>query len=450
MYPLGYTSIESKGFNMMISAYDINGQEDIPGVVSAIRSSAPAPPGLLESVERVVKAVRDGGDPALLEMTARFDGVKLDPGRLEVTEDARLAAWAALENGARNALEKSAHRISEFARLSLAVDWQAEIAPGVVVGQSWRPLETVGIYVPGGRFPYPSTVLMTGILAREAGAGRIIFCIPPGRDGSDHAVALAATTLVEGCRVFRAGGAQAIAAMAYGTESIPRCRMIAGPGNVYVTAAKRLVSRDVKVDLEAGPSEVAVLGDSSCDASFAVADLTAQLEHDPLAVAVLVSESGDLLEEARALAGGTSGAAGESALPEGTANLVSSVSRELSVEFLNELAPEHLELMVTDPDGVAERITSAGCVFLGPWSAVALGDYVAGPSHVLPTGGTAARLSGLRADDFRRAMNTVAYTMEGFAADSGAARLMAGLEGLRRHEVSLEVRERKAGGGRSA
>lgn len=444
-----YTSVVERLF-LMISTYDINTQEDIPRVVDAIRGASAVPRGALEKVRAVLAGVREGGDEALLEMTLRFDGVRLEMDRLEVPAEARRAAWEALPEGARIALRTAAGRITEFARRGLSRDWQAEPSPGVVVGQVSRPLDPVGIYVPGGRFPYPSTVLMTGIPAREAGARGINFCMPPGDQGADRGAALAATTLVGDCRVFRVGGAQAIAAMAYGTKTIPACRMIAGPGNVYVTAAKRMVSDMVKVDLEAGPSEVAILADGSCDLGFAAADMAAQLEHDPRAVAVLVSESPALLEEARrAVAEAVDGAGGGPSL-EGTATLVSCASRELSIGFLNALAPEHLELMVSEPAAVLDRVTSAGCVFIGQWSAVALGDYLAGPSHVLPTGGTAARLSGLRADDFRRALNTVEYTREGFSGDCALARRLAGLEGLTRHEASLEVRRRRTGGGTGA
>lgn len=442
---MSYTSVVERLF-LMISTYDICRQEDIPGVVAAVRSAAAAPPDVLASVERIVETVKEGGDEALLEMTLRFDGVNLDPGHLEVADGDRRAAWNALPGDTRNAMRTAAERIAWYARRGLAPDWRAEVAPGVVIGQCSRPLDPVGIYVPGGRFEYPSTVLMTGVLAREAGARRIIFCMPPGDPSSEPAVALAATTLVGDCRVFRVGGAQAIAAMAYGTETIPACGMIAGPGNVYVATAKRLVSDMVKVDLEAGPSEVAILADETCDVSFAAADMAAQLEHDPHALAVIVSESRGLLEKAGSE---VSAAVAEfSGDPPGrsAAVLVWSASREVSVEFLNALAPEHLELMVSGPEDVLPLVTSAGCVFLGNWSAVALGDYVAGPSHVLPTGGSASRLSGLRADDFRKTLNTVAYTEKGFVSDAKSAMLLAGLEGLSKHKASLEIRDRRAGG----
>jgi len=248
--------------------------------------------------------------------------------------------------------------------------------------------------------------------------------------------------LVGDCRVFRAGGAQAVAAMAYGTGTIPRCSMIAGPGNVYVATAKRLLSGIVSIDLDAGPSELAAYVGASVDVSFPSADLLAQLEHDPLAVAVMVSESPDVLQAAHGvitgLAEGISGKEGS----RGAVGLVRCASRELAVSFLNELAPEHLELMVEGASSLLPEISSAGCVFIGPYSPAVMGDYMAGPSHVLPTGGTAARLSGLTVEDFRRTMNVVSYTREGFKADAGEARLLAALEGLRNHALSVDIRDR--------
>jgi histidinol dehydrogenase len=236
------------------------------------------------------------------------------------------------------------------------------------------------------------------------------------------------------CRVFKVGGAQAIAAMAYGTESVPRCDMIAGPGNVYVATAKRLVRDRVTVDLEAGPSEVVIYADACAVPAYAAADLLAQLEHDPLALAVVVSEDMAVLESVRDALGR------QDAAPDGDVNMVLSSERALSIALVNAIAPEHLELMVEDAATMLPEVRSAGCVFLGPYSAVAMGDYIAGPSHVLPTGGTASRLSGLRAADFIRTMNVVSYTREGLEGDAAVARALASLEGLSSHARSVEIR----------
>ncbi len=427
---------------MMISTFDVSRQEDIAPAVARIRSTEAAGAGVEDEVRRVIDSVRENGDAALVELTKRFDGVNLEPGRLELPSTETRAALDALDGPTREALGKAAERIASFAREGLSSDWKREVAPGLTVGQVHRPLDTAGIYVPGGRFPYPSTVLMTGILAREAGVGEIVFCVPPSDGGSPNATTLAAAALVGGCRVFRVGGAQAVAAMAYGTGSVPRCRIIAGPGNIYVATAKRMLSDVVSTDLEAGPSEVAVYVDGSVDLSFPAADMLAQLEHDPLSLAVMVCEQPDVLDAAAGVISGLLEGLDEGTATAGDVALVRCGTRELSLGFLNELAPEHLELMVESAVELLPGVTSAGCVFLGPMSAVALGDYVSGPSHVLPTGGTAARLSGLRCDDFRRTMNVISYTEEGFEADAPEARLLAGLEGLRFHALSLDIRNR--------
>jgi histidinol dehydrogenase len=411
---------------------------------SAVKAAASVRAGLREASEAVetardiVARVRSEGDDALLELTLELDGAQLQAGGLEVGVAEREAALRSLAGETRDALDAAAASIKEFAERSLPQAWSFEPRPGVTVGQVRRPLQTAGIYVPGGRFAYPSTVLMAGIPARVAGVKQVVFCVPPSKDGSVEPTTLAATALVGECRVFKVGGAQAVAAMAYGTATVPRCQMIAGPGNRYVAAAKKLVSGDVTVDLDAGPSEVVVYGDGSSDARSATADLLAQLEHDPAAMAALVTESAGLMgsvEEELESSGKEM---------EGTVVLALSASREASMAFINEVAPEHLELLLEDAANVLPGVEAAGCVFLGPLSAVAMGDYVAGPSHVLPTGGTAKRLSGLKAEDFTRVMNVIAYTREGFEADAPAAVLLAELEGLGLHASSIRSRREGA------
>jgi histidinol dehydrogenase len=427
---------------MMITTFEVSKQEDISEVLGSLRGATAIPAGVVAAVQGIIDSVRERGDAALLELTEKFDGALPEAGRLEVTDAERREALASLDRPTREALAKAESRISQFARMSLAPEWEAELDTGLKVGQLQRPIPSAGIYVPGGRFAYPSTVLMTGVLAREAGVGEVAFCIPPAGNGSVHPSTLAATGLVGKCRVFRVGGAQAIAAMALGTETVPAVRMIAGPGNVYVTAAKRLLASVVSIDLEAGPSEVAVYADASADLSFAAADLLAQLEHDPVSLAVLVSESPEILETAAGVLAGISSEGGITDESEGSVNLVRCGSRRLAIDFLNALAPEHLELMIERTDQVVPAITSAGCLFVGPYSAVALGDYVAGPSHVLPTGGTAASRSGLSAQSFRKTMNTIRYSRQAFDADAEEAALLARLEGLERHALSVDIRRR--------
>jgi len=425
---------------MMITAFEITRQEDIEPALLKMRRTQVMPSETARVVKDIIDAVAAGGDRALVEMTERFDGVRLSGSQLEVPEDEIGRVFKALPDEVKDALKKAEKRITRFAAESLSEDWELETAPGVLVGQLQRTIDPVGIYVPGGRFAYPSTVLMTGVPAREAGVKEIIFCIPPEKGGQSNNAAVAATKLVGDCRVFRVGGAQAVAAMAIGTETIPKCQMVAGPGNIYVTTAKRLLSDVVSIDLEAGPSEIAIYVDGSVDMSYASTDVLAQLEHDPLSVAVMVSESRETLESARGVLSGLAQGIETDATSESTVNLVLCSSRELSINLLNGLAPEHLELLVDEARNVLPDISSAGCVFVGPYSPVVLGDYLAGPSHVLPTGGSAKRLSGLSLQNFRRTMNVISYTQEGFLSDSDDARALARLEGLQMHALSVDER----------
>lgn len=433
----------------MINTFEITRQGDMEAALKKIRKASAVCKEIEDDVLAIITDVYERRDDAVLEWTREYDGVLMEVEDLEVPRREVEAAWEALDEETREALRSAEGRIAAFARRSgLPADWEEEVSPGVTVGEVNRLLDPVGIYVPGGRFPYPSTVLMTGVPAREAGVKEILFSVPPDREGMSNNVTLAATLLVGNCRVFRMGGAQAIAAMALGTGTVPECRMVAGPGNVYVTCAKRLFSgygyakANVKTDLEAGPSEIAVYVDGSADVSFAVTDVLAQLEHDPQAMAVMVSESADVLQSASGVLEGLSEGLDAGPGEEGTVNLVRCDSAQLAVSFLNRLAPEHLELMVEGASGLVGEITAAGCVFVGPYSAVALGDYLAGPSHVLPTGGSAARLSGLSPRDFMRTMNVVSYTGEGFKGDAEVAGRLARLEGLEKHALSLDIRLR--------
>lgn len=421
---------------MMINTHKFTTKDDMRARADSLRRSLRPLEDVEKDVAALISDVRARGDEALVELTERFDSVRLEPDSLEIPREKLEESLASLADAEREALEIAAERISSFASKSIAPDWTSEPAPGITVGQVTRPIEPVGLYVPGGRFAYPSSVLMTGIPARAAGVTDIVFCTPPGEGGYPSPLVMAACAVVGSCRVFRIGGAQAIAAMAWGTQTVPRCRMIAGPGNAYVAAAKRLVSADVTVDLDAGPSEVAILVDDATDPAFAAADMLAQAEHDPSSLAVLVTESPEALAAVRASL--------EDAGPiDGECHLVRCASREQSLELLSALAPEHLELMVEDAANLLPSIKSAGAVFLGQNSAVALGDYIAGPSHVLPTGGTASRLSGLSAADFLRRMNVISYTAEGLEKDVGTAWILATMEGLDNHALSVILRTGK-------
>lgn len=424
-----------------MSAYHIiKRREEIEDTVRRIRGNLRLPPESLDVARGIIERVSERGDHAVVEFVKKYDGADLTAEELEVTTDERREAWETLEEKIKHVLMEAAWRIREFASRTLLEDWYVEVRPGVKVGQIYRAVETAGIYVPGGRHPYPSTVLMTGIPASAAKVKDIIFCIPPDKSGHVNQVSLAATSLVERSRVFKIGGAHAIAAMALGTETVPRCEFIGGPGNIYVTAAKRLLSNEASVDLEAGPSEVAILIDGSCDISFAAADALAQLEHDPMAVAVVVSESEPVLKAFQGIISGMSEGTGYTG--GDAVHYVECPSRDISVEFLNVFAPEHLQLMVEDPNSLIGKINSAGCLFSGPYSPAVMGDYIAGPSHVLPTGGTARRLSGLSAQSFRRAMNVISYERSAFEEEAAIARVLSEVEGFKWHGMSIDIRLR--------
>lgn len=425
----------------MIPTYEVFEKHEIGEVLRRLRRGFGIPEKVLESARRIVDSVRRSGDRALVEMTSEYDGVRLKEEELEIPRELVERSWRGLEDEVKSALMKAEKRIADFARRGLPGGWKEEVEQGLTLGQLYRPLDPVGIYIPGGRHPYPSTVLMTGIPARIAGVRDIIFCVPPDREGSVNDVTLAAASLVGNCRVFRVGGAQAIAAMATGTQTIPPCRMVAGPGNLYVAAAKRIVSGVVKIDLEAGPSEIAVYADESVETEYVAADMLAQLEHDPNSMAVLVSESSSVIDK-------TVGALGDSIRRAGfdegecNASAVFCKSRDLSIALINMLAPEHLEIVTSDSENVLESVDSAGSVFLGQYSPVVMGDYLAGPSHVLPTCGTALLRGGLSSADFVRTMNVISYSREAFLRDSYDAKLIADTEKMEKHADSVEIRRR--------
>lgn len=426
---------------MKVQRFQISSESGIQEILDRARPDPVFSASVEEVVERIIEDVSTRGDAALLDYSKSIDGVELSASMIEVRAADRLEAWRSLDDSTRTILKRAESRIADFAKKSLPSDWHLEHEQGMVLGQTTRPLAAAGIYVPGGRFPYPSTVLMAGIPAREAGVPNIIICAPPTDNGEINRITLAATTLLPGCRVFRIGGAQAVAAMALGTETVPACNLVAGPGNIYVATAKRILSDVVSIDVEAGPSEIAVYVDEKTNLSFAVADLLAQLEHDPQAVAVVISESAVAIERIESLAAGLAAESGYTE-PGGSIIAVEAATPALSLALINELAPEHLSIMTDDAREKVERIESAGCIFIGEYSAVALGDYMAGPSHVLPTAGTARRLSGLNAASFLKTINLVEYTDNSFQNDAMATKRFAEIEGLKSHAFSIEVRQR--------
>ncbi|MDA8337352.1 MAG: histidinol dehydrogenase [Peptococcaceae bacterium] len=395
-------------------------------------------------VAAVIREVRHSGDAALLAYTERFDGVKLAPGDLRVPGTQLAAALKDLEPGLEEALAVAARSIEEFHRRQLERSWFATGPAGEILGQVVAPLARVGVYVPGGRAAYPSSVLMNVLPAKVAGVPEIVLVTPPGEKGAVDPAVLAAASLAGVTEMYRVGGAQAVAALAYGTESIRPVDKVTGPGNVYVTSAKKQVFGRVGIDMPAGPSEVVVVGDGSAPPSFAALDLIAQAEHDPRAWAVLVTPDG---EWARAVRQAVREKTRDLPRREiinaaltghGVILLTTGLAEALDVAAA--LAPEHLELLVREPFRWLGRVKGAGAVFLGSQAPVAVGDYLAGPNHVLPTAGAARFCSPLGVYDFLRRTGVVYYTPEALSRDAGTAALLARREGLEAHARAVEER----------
>ena len=415
------------------------------GVLRALdRPPSSADPEVVQRVAAILDGVRAGGDPALLDFTERFDGVRLTAAGLAITAAEFAAAREGLGPAAVGALEYAAARIERFHRASLPTSWSIRDEHGSRLGQEIRPLGRVGIYVPGGRAAYPSTVLMTAIPARMAGVAEIVLVSPPGRDGALNPAVLAAAERAGVTEAYRIGGAQAVGALAYGTRTIRRVDKIVGPGNIYVALAKARVFGDVGIDMLAGPSEILVIADETADPAFVAADLLAQAEHDPLARSVLLTPSARLLESvAREIELQLAALPRRSIAAEALAGhgaLVLTASLDEAVELANGLAPEHLELQVADPQALLARVRNAGAVFLGRATPEVVGDYVAGPNHVLPTGGTARFASALGTEDFVKRLSVIEYSAEGLAAAWPHLAELSRLEELEGHGAAARVR----------
>jgi histidinol dehydrogenase len=423
---------------------------DLRGRPDPARALASAPGALpdagdgaaLESVRAIIDDVRARGDLALRSLTAKFDGCEINELRVPAAEIQ--AAFDGASADLRAALDVAATRIRDY-HAGQVGGGHAEIdADGISVRELTLPVGRAGCYVPGGRASYPSTVLMTAIPARVAGVPEVVLCVPPGPDGRVPQATLAAAAIAGVDAVYRVGGAQAIAAMAYGTDTIRPVDVIVGPGNAYVALAKREVAGVVGIDSFAGPSEVVVLADASLPPEFAAADLLAQAEHGPGGAAVLVAWDAAVIDAITAAVDELAATAPRRAEIEttlasgGRAVLVDDADAALAV--VNEIAPEHLELLVADADALVPGVRNAGAVFCGPWAPAALGDYVAGVNHVLPTARTARFASALRVDTFRKHVHVVRASEAGLAAVAPALEALATAEGLYAHASSVALR----------
>ncbi len=394
------------------------------------------------AVRRILEEVRSGGDAAVLDCTERFDGVR--PASLLVDAERLAEAHARLNDSLRGILVEAADAIRRFHEKERRASWFETGEDGAGLGQRYTPMERVGVYAPGGTAAYPSSVLMNVIPAQVAGVEHLYLASPPGPDGLPHPLVLAAAHMLGVEHVFSAGGAQAIAMFAFGTETAPRVDKIAGPGNAWVATAKKQVYGLVDIDSVAGPSEIVVLADASANPRFAAADLLAQAEHDPRASAVLTTPDAALAEAVRRHAAEMTAslprrAIVEASLAEYGACIVTDTLEE-AIQAANELAPEHLEILTRDPASVLPRIRHAGAIFLGPFSPEPVGDYFAGPNHVLPTGGAARYASALGVDDFVRRQSVIAWTEARLARTAPRIAAFARAEGLEAHARAVEVR----------
>ena len=395
------------------------------------------------AVDEVIAAVRKDGDAALKDYTRRFDGVEL--ADLRVSEDEINAAWEQVEEDFRVTLQMAADNIRRFHEKQVHQDFVLTDQPGVVMGQRYTPIEKVGICVPRSPVAFPSTILMNVIPAKIAGVSEIVLVTPPEQDGSISPSALAAAKIAGVTKIFKCGGAQAVAALAYGTETVPAVDKIVGPGGIFVATAKRKVFGKVAIDMIAGPSEILVLADGKCDPRWVAADMLSQAEHDVLATAVLVTDDRALAENVQTeievqLARLPRRQVARKAIDDNSKIIVTQDLTK-AVEAANLIAPEHLELCVEEPFALLPMVKNAGSIFLGRNAPEALGDYFAGPNHTLPTSGTARFSSPLSVDDFVKKSSFLYYTREAITPVADRIADFALREGLYAHAQSVLTRK---------
>ncbi len=401
------------------------------------------PASVEKTVRKIIDDVRKSGDEAVISYTERFDGARLSPKRLRVTEKEIERAYRDVPGEDVDALRLAARRIADFHERQKTQSWFVQEESGAMLGQRLMPLESVGIYVPGGKASYPSSVLMNAIPAKAAGVPKVVMCVPaPG--GKLNPGVLVAADLAGVDEIYKIGGAQAVAAMAFGTKTIPRVDKIVGPGNIYVATAKRLVFGAVDIDMVAGPSEILVVADATASPAFIAADLLSQAEHDEMASAILVADSSEIAKAVEAELKTQISVLPRRAVAEKSLKSYGAIIlvRDLSeaADIANRIAPEHLELAVDRPMELLPKIKNAGAIFMGHYTPEAVGDYCAGPNHVLPTGGTARFFSPLSTDDFVKKSSVLMYTKEALEDIAHAVLRIAKMEGLDAHARMVEKR----------
>ena len=397
-----------------------------------------------ETVQSIVDQVKAKGDEALFAFTKEFDKAEVSAETVRVGEEEIEEAYRQVKPELLEVMKRSLENIRSYHEKQKRNSWFDARPDGTILGQKVTPLASAGVYVPGGKAAYPSSVLMNIIPAQVAGVERIVMVTPPGKDGRVNPVTLTAAHLAGATEVYRVGGAQAVAALAFGTQSIPRVDKIVGPGNIFVALAKKAVYGHVSIDSIAGPSEILVIADGGANPRYVAADLLSQAEHDELASAILVTDSRELAQAVSAEVDGFLKVLSRREIIEKSLENYGYIlvvdSMEQAVEAANAIAPEHLEIVTANPFALMTKIRNAGAIFLGEYSSEPLGDYYAGPNHILPTNGTARFFSPLSVDDFVKKSSIIYYSREALAAAHGDIEAFAEAEGLTAHANSIKVR----------
>lgn len=419
-------------------------QETPAAIIAQIRAERSMPENVTQAVTAILAAVKAGGDRALIELTRQFDKVEFPAQDMKVTRDEIEEAYCLVKPELIDALRRACENIeifhtNTFRRKDAAVESEG----GVKIWREFRPIEKVGLYVPGGKAAYPSTVLMLGVPARIAGCKEIVMCVPPMSDGTINPNVLVAADLCGIKKIFKVGGAQAIAAMAYGTESIPKVSKIFGPGNKYVTTAKMLVYGEAAIDMPAGPSEIAVIADDTANPAWIAADLLSQLEHGADSQAILVTTSEKFAEAViTEMRTQTEKLPRKNIIEKSCAKSFAVVVRSVdeACDLINEYAPEHLEIVSADESKIAKKIINAGSVFLGPYSSEPLGDYTTGANHTLPTSGFAKMFPPLSTESFGKMIQFQKISRAGISNLRSATETLASCEGLDAHKNAITIR----------
>ena len=400
-----------------------------------------------KTVNDIIKDVKENGDDALFKYTKKFDGFDLNADNIKVTEDEITEAFDALDGNIISVFEQSAKNIREFHEKQLRNTWIETKPDGSILGQRITPIACSGVYVPGGKAAYPSSVLMNVIPAKVAGVERIIMTTPPGADGKVSFGTLVAAKIAGVDEIYKVGGAQAIAAMAFGTQNIPKVDKITGPGNIFVALAKKACFGYVSIDSIAGPSEILVLADSSANPEYVAADLLSQAEHDEMASAILITDSKKLAEAvSQKIEYFTQRLERKKIIDSSLENygyILVARNMDDAIDAANSIASEHMEILTVNPFETMTKVKNAGAIFLGEYSSEPLGDYFAGPNHILPTNGTAKFFSPLSVDDFIKKTSIISYSYEGLRAVHDQIEAFAKYEGLTAHANSIAVRFNK-------